>query len=219
MLPWSHGQEQLTDDVGGPLKAPRSTGVELLYSELPANVLSVSVNRSAQPGRGHMLVEYARRKQRAAGNWEARGRPTPRKLVLPMSDAARSLQGRREEHIFTDTYAPEYATGRLKRRLRTAIRRVKRERLTLYRMTGVDLTQDRSQLVEALRPRGLPNNRITGGNGAARPSPAPTGPRRPCVWRPTRCTAPAPWAPSCAGRKLGAPKAITATAHKLARLI
>ena len=46
------------------------------------------------------------------------------------------------------------------------------------------------------------------------------GRARHCVWRPTRCTAPtAPWAPSCAGRKshLGAPKAITATAHKLAR--
>ena len=48
-----------------------------------------------------------------------------------------------------------------------------------------------------------PNNRITGGRVmSSKTKPAPTGPRRPCVWPPTRCTAPAaPWAPSCAGRK------------------
>ena len=40
------------------------------------------------------------------------------------------------------------------------------------------------------------------GHEAQRPSPAPTGPRRHCVWLPTGCTAPtAPWGPSCAGRK------------------
>ncbi len=46
--------------------------------------------------------------------------------------------------------------------------------------------------------------------------------RRRYGWRPTLCTAPtALWAPSCAGRRhrWAGPKAITATAHKLARMI
>ena len=99
----------------------------------------------------------------------------------------------------------------------------------LYRMTGVDLTRiDGVDAYTALKVvseigtgmtkwpsakhfaswLGLsPNNRITGaspeaGSSAPRPSPAQTGPPRPCVWRPTRCTAAtAPWVPSCAGRK------------------
>ena len=95
----------------------------------------------------------------------------------------------------------------------------------LYRMTGVDLTRiDGVDAYTALKVIGeigtdmtkwpsakhfaswlglSPNNRITGGRVISlRPSPAPTVPRRHCVWRPTRCTAPtAPWAPFCAGRE------------------
>ena len=93
----------------------------------------------------------------------------------------------------------------------------------LYRMTGVDLTRidgvDAYTALKVISEIGAdmtkwpsakhfaswlglsPNNRITGGR-VMRPRPAPTVRRRPCVWRPTRCTAPtAPWAPSCAGRK------------------
>ena len=118
-------------------------------------------------------------------------------------------------------------------------------RTHLYRMTGVDLTRidgvDGFTALKVISEIGTdmtkwpsakhfaswlglsPNNRITGARSRAqRPSPAPTGPRRHCAWPPTGCTAPtAPWAPSCAGRKRTweRPKAITATAHKLARLI
>ena len=95
----------------------------------------------------------------------------------------------------------------------------------LYRMTGVDLTQiDGVDAYTALKVvseigtdmtkwpsakhfaswLGLsPNNRITGGRViSSKTKPSANRARRPCVWRPTRCTAPtAPWAPSCAGRK------------------
>ncbi len=117
----------------------------------------------------------------------------------------------------------------------------------LYRMTGVDLTQiDGVDAYTALKVvseigtdmtkwpsakhfaswLGLsPNNRITRRQGHELQDQAQ---RQPCVGGiasggPTRCTAPtAPWAPSCAGRRhrwVRPPKAITATAHKLARII
>ena len=70
-----------------------------------------------------------------------------------------------------------------------------------------------------------PNNRVTGGrviSSRTKPTRQP-GSQGAETRRPTPCTAPtARWELSCAGRikaQLGAPKAITATAHKLARII
>ena len=107
----------------------------------------------------------------------------------------------------------------------------------LYRMTGVDLTRidgvDGYTALKVLSEIGTdmtkwpsakhfaswlglsPNNRITGGRVISSKT-KPTGPRRRCVWRPTRCTAPTVlWGAFLRRKKahLGAPKAITATAQ------
>ena len=115
----------------------------------------------------------------------------------------------------------------------------------LYRMTGVDLTRidgvDGFTALKAISEIGTdmtrwptakhfaswlglsPNNRITGGKViSSRTKPSVNRAAKPCAWRPTRCTAQTgPWGPSCAARSRTweAPTAITATAHKLARII
>ena len=117
-------------------------------------------------------------------------------------------------------------------------------RTHLFRMTGVDLTRidgiDGFTALKLVSEIGTdmtkwpsakhfaswlglsPGNRITGGRVISSKTKPSANRARHCVWRPTRCTAPAvPWARSCAGRRRRwvRPKAITATAHKLARLI
>ena len=68
-----------------------------------------------------------------------------------------------------------------------------------------------------------PDNRVTGGKVISpKTKPSASRRRRLCVWPPTRCIAPsAPWVPFCAGRRPSWEylRAITATVHKLARII
>ena len=68
-----------------------------------------------------------------------------------------------------------------------------------------------------------PDHRITGGwVMSSKTKPSANRARRHCVWPSTRCIAPTvPWVLSCDERRpsWAPPKAITATAHKLARLV
>ena len=119
-------------------------------------------------------------------------------------------------------------------------------RAALFEASGVDLTRlpgiDTSTALKVISEVGTdlarfpsvkhftswlglcPGTKISGGKVLclAPPSRAPTAQHRPCAWRPRRCAkVNRRWAPITAGcaRRMDRPKAITATAHKLARLV